>query len=195
MRRVIGIATGLVLIAAALSPLPQAQASCVTAARKCQGAPLIGIEVTGGAVPVPASGGRISYTLDYSMTWTPSFAPYWGAFWVGGRFPKGARGPSRAVVLDATGERVAVLRCREHSDGVWCAAGSHVPHRGRIVFTARLAPGAGTGAAAARLGFDSFEGLDQEESARRFSRTLAREKFCEHRFTTTVTTTQAPSAP
>lgn len=191
MRRVLGITAGLALIAAALSPLPQAQASCVTAARKCQGAPLIGIEVTGGAVPGPDSKGRISYTLDYSMTWTPSFAPYWGAFWVGGRFPKGARGPARAVLLDDAGERVAVLRCREHSDGVWCAAGSHVPHRGRIVFTARLAPGT-EARTAARLGFDSFEGLDREESARRLSRTQAREGFCEHRFTTTVTTTQAP---
>ncbi|WP_436757323.1 hypothetical protein [Streptosporangium sp. V21-05] len=193
MRRVLGIAAGLALIAAALSPLPQAQASCVNAAKKCQGAPLIGIEVTGGAVPHPDSTGRVSYTLDYSMTWTPSFAPYWGAFWVGGRFPEGARGPSRAVVLDGAGERVAVLRCRERFDGVWCAAGSHVPHRGRIVFTARLAPGTGTGTGtAARLGFDSFEGLDRKESALRLSRTRARERFCEHRFTTTVTTTQAP---
>jgi hypothetical protein len=189
MRRALGIAAGLVLIAAALSPLPQAQASCVTAARKCQGEPLIGIELAAGAVPRPDAGGRVSYTLDYSMNWTPSFAPYWGTFWVGGRFPKGARGPAEAVMLDATGGRLAVLRCRKHSDGVWCAAGSHVPHRGRIVFTARLAPGTG---AEAELGFDSFEGLDREESGRRFSRAKARERFCNHRFTTTVMTTQAP---
>ncbi|WP_329083546.1 MULTISPECIES: hypothetical protein [unclassified Streptosporangium] len=189
MRRALGIAAGLALIAAALSPLPQAQASCVTAAGKCQEKPLIGVELTAGAVPRPDSSGRVSYTLNYSMTWTPSFAPYWGAFWVGGRFPKGARGPTRAVLLDTTGGRLAVLRCREHSDGVWCAAGSHVPHRGRIVFTTRLAPGAD---ATARLGLDSFEGLDREEAGRRLSRAQARERFCNHRFTTTVTTTQAP---
>ncbi|MFF3442570.1 hypothetical protein [Streptosporangium sp. NPDC002721] len=191
MRRALGIAAGLALIAAALSPLPQAQASCVTEARKCQGKPLIGIEVTAGAVPRPDSAGRVSYTIDYSMTWTPSFAPYWGAFWVGGRFPEGARGPTRAVLLDGSGERIAVLRCRERSDGVWCPAGSHLPHRGRIVFTARLAPGT-EARAVARLGFDSFEGLDRKESELGLSRAQARERFCEHLFTTTVTTTQAP---
>ncbi len=191
MRRALGVAAGLALIAAALSPLPQAQASCVTAARKCQGEPLIGIELTAGAAPRPDSQGRVSYALDYSMTWTPSFAPYWGAFWVGGRFPEGTRGGVRAVLIDGADGRVSVLRCRERSDGVWCAAGSHVPHRGRIVFTTRLAPGTET-KAAARLGFDSFEGLDREESGRGFSRAQARERFCEHRFTTTVTTTQAP---
>ncbi|MEU8380380.1 hypothetical protein [Streptosporangium sp. NPDC048865] len=191
MRRALGIAVGLLLIAAALSPLPQAQASCVTAARKCQAKPLIGIEVTAGAVTRPDAAGRVSYTLDYSMTQTPSFVPYWGAFWVGGRFPEGTRGPTRAVLLDGAGERIAVLRCRERSDGVWCAAGSHVPHRGRIVFTTRLAPGTGAGAGA-RLGFDSFEGLGREESESGLSRAQARERFCEHLFTTTVTTTQAP---
>ncbi|MFI6511118.1 hypothetical protein ACIBCT_26220 [Streptosporangium sp. NPDC050855] len=185
MRRALGIVAGLVLVAAALVP-PQAQASCVTAAKKCRGEPLIGIELVAGAVPRAGDGGRVSYTLDYAMTLTPSFAPYWGDFWVGGRFPRGARGPATATLLDGTGRRLAVLACREHADGVWCAAGSHLPPRGRIVFTTRLAPdGPGT----ARLGFDSFEGLDREQSERRRTRAQARERFCNHRFTTTVTTT------
>ncbi|MER5627581.1 hypothetical protein ABT061_41830 [Streptosporangium sp. NPDC002544] len=183
MRHALGIAAGLALIAVALSPLPHAQASCVSVTRKCQAEPLIDIKVAARATPPAAPSGQVSYTLDYSMTLTPSFAPYWGTFWVGGRFPAG-RGPTRAVLLDAAGKRVAVLRCREHSDGVWCAAGSHIPHRGRVVLTA---PTGGKGVT--RLGFDSFEALDRKESERRFSRREARERFCNHRFTTTVTTT------
>ncbi|MEU4835866.1 hypothetical protein [Streptosporangium sp. NPDC023615] len=185
MRRALGIAVGLVLVAAALTP-PQAQASCVTEARKCRGGPLIDIEVAAKAVPHAPGSGRISYTLDYTMALTPSFAPYWGDFWVGGRFPRGARGPATATLLDVSGRRLALLTCREHADGVWCAAGSHLPHRGRVVFTARLASG---GPATARLGFDSFEGLDRGQSERRRTRAQAREKFCNHRFTTTVAMT------
>ncbi|MGC5010437.1 hypothetical protein ACLQ2R_06690 [Streptosporangium sp. DT93] len=185
MRRALGIAVGLVLVAAALTP-PQAQASCVTEAKKCGGKPLIGIEVAAKAVPRATGSRRISYTLDYTMTPTPSFAPYWGDFWVGGRFPRGARGPTTATLLDATGRRLAVLACRRHADGVWCAAGSHLPHRGRIVFTARIAPG---GPATARLGFDSFEALDRGQSERRRTRAQARATFCNHRFTTIVAMT------
>jgi len=187
MRRALGIAAGLALIGAALFP-PPASAGCLTEARKCQGGPLIDIKLTAGTLPRTTGGGQVSYVLDYSMSWTPSFAPYWGAFWVGGRFPAGVKGPAKAVLLDTADRRVAVLRCREHSDGVWCAAGSHLPHRGKVVLTAALADQPG-GKAVARLGFHSFEGLGRGDSERRLSRREARERFCEHRFTTTVTTT------
>ncbi|MBB2911499.1 hypothetical protein FHS43_002772 [Streptosporangium becharense] len=186
MHRALGFVASLVLIAAALVPPSTAQAACLVASvKKCDGKPMIDIDVT--AKSVLRSGGRIAYTLDYTMTSTPSFAPYWGTFWVGGRFPAGTRGLSRATLFDATGARVAVLTCRKHSDGVWCAAGSTMPNRGKVVFDAK-SPSGGSGTSTARLGFDSFESLTREQSTRRYSRQAAREKFCNHRFNTSVTT-------
>ncbi|GAA2863448.1 hypothetical protein GCM10010517_22500 [Streptosporangium fragile] len=187
MRRVLGIVASLALIAASLIPPTTAEAAClVAAARKCPGQPLIDIDVTAGSAS--RADGRIVYTLGYSMTWTPSFAPYWGVFWVGGRFPAGAQGPSRATLFDDAGKRVAVLTCRKHSDGVWCRAGGRIPNRGKVIFSARM-PADARGAGTAALGFDSFEVLDREESMRDYSRKAARAKFCNHRFSTSVTTT------
>jgi hypothetical protein len=195
VRRVLGLAAGLALIGAALSPPAPAQATCTVAAvKKCQGHPLIDIDVAVRATPHAHPGGRVTYVLNYSMTWTPSFAPYWGAFWVGGRFPKGAQTPSKATFFDATGKKLATIPCRRHSDGVWCDTGGQVPHhgqiprQGKIVFTARLAPKSG-GAAVAKLGVDSFEGLNEAEFARHYSRKRSQEKFCNHRFAKAVTTT------
>lgn len=41
----------------------------------------------------------------------------------------------------------------------------------------------------AKLGVDSFEGLNEAEFARRYSRKKSQEKFCNHRFAKTATTT------
>ncbi|ACZ89061.1 hypothetical protein [Streptosporangium roseum] len=187
MRRVLGIAAGLALIAAALSPITPAEASCLDAAKKCGRDALIAIDVKAKGTPRAHPGGRVTYVLDYSMTWTPSFAPYWGSFWVGGKFPRGAQGPARAVLFDEKGKRLAAFTCRRHSDGVWCDTGGAIPHRGRIVLSARLARG-GAGAAVAKLGFDSFDGLNKEQSARHLNREKSRAEFCNYRFTRTVTT-------
>ncbi|MEV7006552.1 hypothetical protein [Streptosporangium sp. NPDC051022] len=191
MRRVLGLTAGLTLIAVALSPVASAEAACLGAARKCSRDPLITIDVAAKGTPRVPQGGRVTYTLKYSMTWMESFAPYWGSFWVGGRFPKGARGPAKATLYDTAGKRIATLPCREYSDGVWCEAGSEIPHEGKVVLTARLARHGG-GAAVAKLGFDSFDGLNQQEFERHYKRERAREKFCNYRFTKTVVTTVHP---
>ncbi|MGV9775483.1 hypothetical protein [Streptosporangium sp. NPDC003464] len=185
--RVFGVAVGLALIAAALSPVAPVEAACLGAVKKCGRDALIAIDVRAKGTPRAHPGGQVTYVLDYSMTRTPSFAPYWGSYWVGGRFPRGARGPARAVLFDGTGRRLAAFPCRGHSDGVWCDTGGRIPDRGRIVLTARLARGA-TAAAVARVGFDSFDGLNEQEFARHLNRQKSREKFCNYRFTRTVTT-------
>ncbi|MBG0833206.1 hypothetical protein HS041_36500 [Planomonospora sp. ID67723] len=197
MRRVLGLAAGLLLTSTALAPVAPAAAApagtardaaaCRTAAGKCERDPFIGITVKVRATPVARAGGKVTYVVDYSQVWTPSFAPYWGAFWVGGRFPAGARGPARAVLYDTAGKRLAVLPCRRHADGTWCDAHVQMPHQGRVVMTVRL-PAAARGKAAARLGFDSFETLNEAEYARHYGRKRLREKFCEFRFTKTATT-------
>jgi hypothetical protein len=194
VRRVLGLAAGLALIGAALLPPVPAQATCSTAVvKKCHGAPLIDVDVAVRATPGAHPGGRVTYVLNYSMAWTPSFAPYWGAFWVGGRFPKGAQAPGKAVLFDVTGKKLATFPCHKYSDGVWCDTGGQIPHhgqiprQGKVVFTARLAPKT-RGAAVAKLGVDSFEGLNADEFARHYSRKVSQQKFCNHRFTRTVTT-------
>ncbi|WP_068923878.1 hypothetical protein [Planobispora rosea] len=200
MRRVLGPVTGLVaglaLVSAAPAPAAAAQAvpvsaaACRTDTAECGRDPLISIAVKVRATPAVRPGGRVTYVIDYSQTWTPSFAPYRGAFWVGGRFPEGARGPSRAVLYDTAGKRLAVLPCRRYADGTWCDAHGPMPHRGRVVMSARLpAPAKGTATAGrAKLGFDSFEALDEAEYARHRGRRELRERFCEFRFTESVTT-------
>ncbi|GAA4230370.1 hypothetical protein FHR32_007015 [Streptosporangium album] len=188
MRRALGISVGLALIAAALSPIGPAEATCLNTVRKCGRDALIAIDVVAKGTPHASPGGRVTYVLDYSMTWTPSFAPYWGSFWVGGRFPQGAKGPTGAVLLGEDGKRLATFTCGKHADGVWCDTRDRLPHQGRIVLTARL-PRKATGAAVAKLGFDSFDGLNKEESARHLDREKSREKFCNYRFVRTVTTT------
>nr|BFE79804.1 hypothetical protein GCM10020093_024050 [Planobispora longispora] len=115
MRRVLGLATGLVLASTALvpaasaAPVPaaagagRAGAACRTDAGKCGRDPLIAIAVKVRATPAARPGGKVTYVIDYSQTWTPSFAPYWGALWVGGRFPKGraARSAPRSTTRRA----------------------------------------------------------------------------------------------
>ncbi|MEV8632749.1 hypothetical protein AB0395_13920 [Streptosporangium sp. NPDC051023] len=187
MRRALGLTAGLALIAVALSPVAPAQAACLSAAKKCQRDPLITIKVTAKGTPRVPQGGRVTYTLDYSMTWMESFAPYWGSFWVGGSFPRGAKGPEKATIFDTAGKRIATFPCREYTDGVWCAAPGDIPHEGRVVLSARLARHGGA-TAVARLGFDSFDGLNQQDSERHDSRARSRELFCNYRFTKTVTT-------
>ena len=91
MRRALGIAAGLALIAAALSPLPTAQASCLSATGEYQARPLIGIEVAARTTPPALERTGLLHPRphpDHTMTLTPSFAPYWGAFWVRGRSPR-----------------------------------------------------------------------------------------------------------
>lgn len=191
MRRALGLTAGLALVAVALSPIASAEAACVGTAKKCQRDPLISIRVAAKATPHVHQAGRVTYTLNYSMTWMESFAPYWGSFWVGGKFPKGARGPAKATLFDTAGRRVATFPCGKYPDGVWCAAGGEIPHKGRIVLTARL-PRHSAKTAVAKLGFDSFDGLSKQEFARHDSRQKSRERFCNYRFTKTVTTTVHP---
>ncbi|GAA3447083.1 hypothetical protein [Planomonospora venezuelensis] len=197
MRRVLGLATGLALTSTALVPAAPAAAAppgaaysaaaCRTAAVECERDPLIAVAVKVRATPAARPGGKVTYVVDYSQTWTPSFAPYWGAFWVGGRFPAGARGPARAVLYDTAGKRLAVLPCHRYADGTWCDAHGRMPHQGRIAMAARL-PSDAKGKATARLGFNSFETLNEAEYARHHGRKKLREKFCEFRFTRTAVT-------
>ncbi len=191
MRRALGLTAGLALTALALSPIAPAEAACLDAAKKCGRDPLITIGVVAKGTSHVPQGGRVTYTLDYSMTWMESFAPYWGSFWVGGSFPRGAKAPAKATLFDTAGKRLATFPCRKYTDGVWCAARGEIPHQGRVVFSARLARHGG-GAARARLGFDSFDGLNEQEFARHYSRERSREKFCNYRFTKTVITTVHP---
>ncbi|GHH63891.1 hypothetical protein GCM10017673_05480 [Streptosporangium violaceochromogenes] len=186
MRGALVLTAGLALAAVALSPLPAAGAACAGPAKDCRRGRLITIGVKAKGPSHALGGARVTYTLRYSMTWMESFAPYWGSFWVGGRFPKGARGPARATVFDASGRRFGAFPCRRYADGVWCDVGGDIPHRGRVVLTARLARHAGT--AVARLGFDSFDGLNEREAARDDGRAVSREKYCNFRFVKTVTT-------
>ncbi|WP_326823889.1 hypothetical protein [Streptosporangium sp. NBC_01756] len=188
MRRALGIAVGLVLIAAALSPIGPAEATCLATVKKCGRDALVAVDVVAKGTPQASPGGRVTYVLDYAMTWTPSFAPYWGSFWVGGSFPRGAKGPTGATLLGEDGERIATFACHRYADGVWCDTRGRIPHQGRIVLTAHLPRGA-TGAAVARLGFDSFDGLNKEQFTRHLDRERSRERFCNYRFTRTVTTT------
>ncbi|GIH94787.1 hypothetical protein ACFFMN_24165 [Planobispora siamensis] len=185
MRRVLGLTAGLALAFTALAPA--APAATASAPASAPADPLISIAVKVRATPLARPGGRVTYVIDYAQTWTPSFAPYWGAFWVGGRFPAGARGPSKATLYDTAGKRLAVLPCRRYADGTWCDAHVRMPHQGRIVMSARLSAKAGR-TATARLGFDSFEPLNEAQYARHYSRKQARERFREFRFTKTVTT-------
>nr|BFE79805.1 hypothetical protein GCM10020093_024060 [Planobispora longispora] len=53
--------------------------------------------------------------------------------------------------------------------------------------SARL-PATAKGTVTARLGFDSFESLNEAEYARHHGRKKLREKFCEFRFTKTAAT-------
>ncbi|MFF0308562.1 hypothetical protein ACFYSC_14090 [Streptosporangium sp. NPDC004379] len=186
MRRALGLAAGLTLVATALSPASSADAGCLSA-RKCEREALIAFDLTVRGASRAAPGREVTYVLDYSTTWTPSFAPYWGYQWVGGSFPKGARGPSRATLFDTAGRRLATFPCGRYADGVWCEARGGLPRQGRVVLSARLPAGA-RGAAAATLGFDSFDGLNERDHARRHSRAQARAKFCNYRFSRTVTT-------
>ncbi|GII02016.1 hypothetical protein [Planobispora takensis] len=181
MRRVLGLTAGLALTLTGLAPAVPVAAAPVSAD------PLISIAVKVRATPTARPGGKVTYVIDYSQTWTPSFAPYWGAFWVGGRFPAGARGPSKATLYDTAGKRLAVLPCRRYADGTWCDAHVQMPHQGRIVMSARL-PARAKRTATARLGFDSFEPLNEAQYARHYSRKQARERFHEFRFTKPVTT-------
>ncbi|GAA3104954.1 hypothetical protein [Streptosporangium carneum] len=191
MRRALGLTAGLALVAVALSPIAPAEAACLTTAKKCQRDALITIDVAAKATPRVPQGGRVTYTLGYSMKWMESFAPYWGSFWVGGTFPKGARTPAKAALLDSAGRRIATLPCRRYADGVWCRVRGEIPHQGKVVLTARLARHGG-GVALAKLGFDSFDGLNEQEFERRDGRLRSREKYCNFRFTRTVTTTVHP---
>ncbi|MGV9600621.1 hypothetical protein ACWDR1_28555 [Streptosporangium sandarakinum] len=186
MRRALGLAAGLTLVATALSPASPADAGCLSA-RKCEREALIVFDLTVRGASRAAPGREITYVLDYSTTWTPSFAPYWGSYWVGGSFPKGARGPSRAVLFDTAGKRLATFPCGRYADGVWCETRGRIPNQGRIVLSARL-PARGHGKARATLGFDSFDGLNAQDHARRHTRAQARAKFCNYRFSRTVTT-------
>ncbi|MEU1731955.1 hypothetical protein [Streptosporangium sp. NPDC020145] len=192
MRRALGLTTGLALVAVALSPIAPAQAAtCVSAVEKCEREPLVKIKLKAKGTPRVHQGGRVTYTLDYSMTWMESFAPYWASFWVGGTLPRGAKAPRTATLMDPSGRKVATFPCHRYRDGLWCEVPSDVskpvPHKGRIVLSTTLARHGGR-TAVARLGFDSVDGLGQKDFERHYGRAAARDRFCVFRFTKTVVT-------
>ncbi|MER7128755.1 hypothetical protein [Streptosporangium saharense] len=187
-----GLTAGLALVAVALTPLAPAQAAtCVSAVKKCERDPLVKIKFKANGTPRVHQGGRVTYTLDYTMTWAESFAPYWASFWVGGSLPKGARTPRSATLLSTSGKRLATFPCHTYRDGVWCEIPSDVshpvPYRGTIVLKTTLARHGGR-TATARLGFDSVDGLGQRDFERNYSRTTSHDRFCAFRSTRTVVT-------